>query len=58
MSTAHGGTDGAGGAGALGAAGGRSPVFYALLVLAWLWVAVPFAYGLYSLVVRIPALFG
>ncbi len=48
-----------GGAGSsLGAAGGRSPVFYALLVLAWLWVAVPFAYGLYSLVIRIPALFG
>jgi hypothetical protein len=43
---------------ALGGSGRRSPVFYALLVLAWLWVAVPFAYGLYSLVIRIPALFG
>lgn len=26
--------------------------------LAWVWVGVPFAYGLYSLVVKIPALFG
>ncbi len=23
----------------------------------WLWVAVPFAYGFYELVVKIPALF-
>jgi hypothetical protein len=23
----------------------------------WLWVGVPFAYGLYELVVKIPALF-
>lgn len=29
-----------------------------LAVLAWLWVAVPFGYGLYQLVVKIPALFG
>jgi hypothetical protein len=43
---------------ALGGSGRRSPAFHALLVLAWLWVAVPFAYGLYSLVIRIPALFG
>ncbi len=41
----------------LGEDGRRSPLFWVLLVLAWLWVAVPFAYGLYSLVVRIPALF-
>ena len=27
-------------------------------VLAWLWVAVPFGYGLYQLVIKIPALFG
>ncbi|NIB31389.1 hypothetical protein HBB16_05915 [Pseudonocardia sp. MCCB 268] len=26
--------------------------------LAWLWVGVPFAYGLYQLVLKIPALFG
>jgi len=29
-----------------------------LAVLAWLWVIMPFGYGLYQLVVRIPALFG
>ena len=29
-----------------------------LMVLAWLWVLVPFAYGLYQLVIKIPALFG
>lgn len=29
-----------------------------LVVLAWLWVLVPFCYGLYQLVVKIPALFG
>lgn len=29
-----------------------------LAVLAWLWVIVPFGYGLYQLVVKIPALFG
>lgn len=43
---------------ALGEAGRRTPVFWVLVVLAWLWVVVPFGYGLYSLVVRIPALFG
>lgn len=26
--------------------------------LAWLWVLVPFGYGLYELVIKIPALFG
>ena len=26
-------------------------------VLVWLWVTVPFGYGLYQLVVKIPALF-
>ncbi len=30
----------------------------ALVALAWLWVLVPFSYGLYQLVVKIPALFG
>lgn len=24
----------------------------------WLWVVVPFGYGLYQLVIKIPALFG
>jgi hypothetical protein len=32
-----------------------NPVFAAL---AWLWVLVPFGYGLYQLLVKIPALFG
>jgi hypothetical protein len=32
-----------------------SPV---LMALAWLWVLVPFCYGLYQLVIKIPALFG
>ena len=35
--------------------GGVSPV---LVALAWLWVVVPFGYGLYQLLVKIPALFG
>jgi hypothetical protein len=26
-------------------------------IIAWLWVLVPFAYGLYQLVIKIPALF-
>lgn len=41
----------------LGTTGSRTPAYYALLVLAWLWVVVPFGYGLYQLVVKIPALF-
>jgi hypothetical protein len=32
-----------------------SPV---LAVLAWVWVLVPFGYGLYQLLIKIPALFG
>jgi hypothetical protein len=32
-----------------------SPVLAGML---WLWVVVPFGYGLYQLVVKIPALFG
>jgi hypothetical protein len=32
-----------------------SPV---LIALTWLWVLVPFCYGLYQLLVKIPALFG
>ncbi len=34
------------------------PVSPVLAALAWLWVLVPFGYGLYQLVVKIPALFG
>jgi hypothetical protein len=35
---------------------GRPPVI--VMVLVWLWVVVPFCYGLYQLLVKIPALFG
>ena len=34
------------------------PISHAVVVLAWLWVLVPFCYGLYQLVLKIPALFG
>jgi hypothetical protein len=34
------------------------PISPVLAVLAWLWVLVPFGYGLVQLVGRIPALFG
>ncbi|AEA24198.1 hypothetical protein ACFQ34_10375 [Pseudonocardia benzenivorans] len=34
------------------------PVPPVLVVLAWLWVAVPFAYGLWQLLIKLPALFG
>lgn len=37
---------------------GWTPAQRAGATLAWLWVAVPFAYGLYELFVKIPALFG
>jgi hypothetical protein len=37
------------------ARGGVNP---ALAALAWLWVLIPFGYGLYQLVIKIPALFG
>lgn len=30
----------------------------AVALLLWLWVVVPFGYGLYQLVIKIPALFG
>jgi hypothetical protein len=30
----------------------------ALFVLVWLWVLIPFGYGLYQLIIKIPALFG
>jgi hypothetical protein len=36
------------------APGGR----IAITAVAWLWVLIPFAYGLYQLVIKIPALFG
>jgi hypothetical protein len=34
------------------------PLQWAGAVLAWLWVLVPFGYGLYRLVINIPAIFG
>ena len=34
------------------------PISPVLAALAWLWVLVPFGYGLYQLVIKIPALFG
>ncbi len=34
------------------------PISAVLAVLAWLWVLVPFGYGLVQLIGRIPALFG
>jgi hypothetical protein len=34
------------------------PVPVVLVALAWLWVLIPATYGLYQLVVKIPALFG
>lgn len=37
---------------------GWSPLQWVGAVLAWLWVGVPFAYGLYELFLKIPALFG
>lgn len=37
---------------------GARPVSPILAVLAWLWVLVPFGYGLYQLLIKIPALFG
>lgn len=29
----------------------------ALLVVSWIWVGVPFAYGTYSLLAKLPGLF-
>ncbi|MGI5131682.1 MFS transporter small subunit [Pseudonocardia sp. CA-107938] len=34
------------------------PGQWVLAVLLWLWVLVPFGYGLYQLLIKIPALFG
>ena len=36
-----------------GSSGGRT----ALTVVAWAWVVIPFLYGVYSLVLKLPALF-
>jgi hypothetical protein len=37
---------------------GHRPGPPAVAWLAWVWVVVPFLYGLYQLVIKIPALFG
>jgi hypothetical protein len=34
------------------------PQQWALAVFVWLWVLVPLGYGLYQLIIKIPALFG
>ncbi|MBP1326309.1 hypothetical protein JOF28_001541 [Leucobacter exalbidus] len=34
------------------------PVPRPLIVLAWAWVVIPFGYGLWQLVLKIPGLFG
>ncbi|MDY7091322.1 MAG: hypothetical protein SYR96_40400 [Actinomycetota bacterium] len=38
--------------------GTARPVNPGLAALAWAWVAIPFGYGLYQLLIKIPALFG
>ncbi|MGH3585809.1 MAG: MFS transporter small subunit, partial [Pseudonocardia sp.] len=40
------------------AATGRTSGSPVIAWLAWIWVVVPFLYGLYKLAERIPALFG
>jgi hypothetical protein len=34
------------------------PLQWLIAVIVWLWVLVPLGYGLYQLVIKIPALFG
>jgi len=34
------------------------PLQWTGAVLAWLWVLIPFGYGLYRLLINIPAIFG
>lgn len=36
----------------------RAAIPRPLIVLAWLWVVIPFGYGLWQLLLKIPALFG
>ena len=38
--------------------GSASNTRVVLTVLVWAWVVAPFLYGLYQLVIKIPALFG
>jgi hypothetical protein len=39
-------------------AGSAAKPHPALTAVVWAWVAVPFGYGLYQLLIKIPALFG
>jgi hypothetical protein len=41
----------------LGSQRHQDPQFWLLTALAWAWVTVPFLFGLYQLLIRIPALF-
>lgn len=45
-----------GGSGSAGSTSSNGHVV--LAVLAWAWVILPFLYGLYRLLIKIPALFG
>lgn len=38
--------------------GSASHLRVVLTALAWAWVVVPFCYGLYQLLIKIPTLFG
>jgi hypothetical protein len=40
------------------ATGSVSPGRAVLTTLAWVWVILPFLYGLYQLLIKVPALFG
>ncbi len=54
----EGGSDEGGGAPMSSHTEADRPISPALMILVWLWVLVPFCYGLYQLVIKIPALFG
>ena len=46
------------GVGVTDGAGGTGAGIRVVTVLAWLWVGLPFLYGVYALVIKLPALFG
>ncbi|WP_156935463.1 MFS transporter small subunit [Pseudonocardia spinosispora] len=39
-------------------AGSMTPARLVLTVIAWLWVLVPFAYGIWQLLIKVVPLFG
>ena len=43
---------------AAGAAGPGRPISAGLIALAWVWVAIPFAYATWQLLAKITQLFG